>query len=228
MNNYKEYLDPDNGYVLIQQTPNIPFYERWIEVPEGAEYFIRMRTGLKVGFEFFFKYINGEFMLYRDSDWLSASYDCAQDYVDEGNEVLWSRKVNQEQGLISGADALRALADGEEVEYSHGEENCVRWTTIRSFEEYSLDVFLGIGTRFKFRLKPRTVKLEIEVPAPFDPKEGDSFWILSTNYDCGYIEIFVYRNDEQGKRLSQFGTWRTEAEIKIVVEQLRKLKEHSK
>ncbi|MCB8769546.1 hypothetical protein [Acinetobacter soli] len=131
----------------------------------------------------------------------------------------------QEQGLISGADALRALADGEEVEYSHGEENCVRWTTIRSFEEYSLDVFLGIGTRFKFRLKPRTVKLEIEVPSPFEPKYGDYVFTIDSNATDGWTK-FLYQASMERKII--YGAWRTEAEIKIVVEQLRKLKEHSK
>ncbi|WP_394651375.1 hypothetical protein [uncultured Acinetobacter sp.] len=131
----------------------------------------------------------------------------------------------QEQGLISGADALRALADGEEVEYSHGEENCVRWTTIRSFEEYSLDVFLGIGTRFKFRLKPRTVKLEIEVPALFEPKYGDYVFTIDSNATDGWTK-FLYQASMERKII--YGAWRTEAEIKIVVEQLRKIKEHSK
>ncbi|MCB8770143.1 hypothetical protein [Acinetobacter soli] len=133
-------------------------------------------------------------------------------------------KHRKQTGLISGADALRALADGNQVEaLVEFELGLKKWHDARD-----LPICDVLRNGFDFRLKPRTVKLEIEVPAPFEPKEGDSFWILSTNYDCGYIEIFVYRNDEQGKRLSQFGTWRTEAEIKIVVEQLRKIKEHSK
>lgn len=217
MNNYKEYLDPDNGYVLIQQTQNIPFSERWIEVPDGAEYFILMRTGLKVGVEFFFKYIDGEFMLYRDSDWLSASYDCAQDYVDEGDEVLWSRKVNQEQGLISGVDALRALADGKEVEaFVEYKLGIKEWQDAKN-----LPICDVLNNGFDFRLKPRTVKLEIEVPAPFEPKEFEDCYILSDLYEHGYTKT-------SWKYGESVPVWRTEAEIKIVVKQLRKIKEHSK
>lgn len=164
---------------------------------------------------------SGKSFIFREQGW--DELQCH-----EMRQAMWEKTkskpqtTDKEQGLISGADALRALADGEEVEYLYGKNN---WLSVI---EMQVMITAFTDSKFKFRLKPRTVKLEIEVPAPFDPKEGDSFWILSTNYDCGYIEIFVYRNDEQGKRLSQFGTWRTEAEIKIVVEQLRKLKEHSK
>lgn len=35
--------------------------------------------------------------------------------------------------LISGKEALIALANGEEVEYSHEEEPYGRWTTISRF-----------------------------------------------------------------------------------------------
>lgn len=161
---------------------------------------------------------------YNEKKW--QAWDEIEDDEYKISDLKPIQKPQPEQGLISGADALRALADGEEVEYSHGEENCVRWTTIRSFEEYSLDVSLGIGTRFKFRLKPRTVKLEIEVPVPFEPKYGDKFFYIAhtnTGFDSSICE-----STNIDECLAQFGAWRTEAEIKIVVEQLRKLKEHSK
>lgn len=123
-----------------------------------------------------------------------------------------------EQGLISGADALRALADGEDVECKAYEHN---WINVDN-KHHPLSLFFDDS--FQFRLKPRTIKLELEIPAPFEPKEKDIFWILSTNYNCGYVQILCYRNDEQGERLAQFGAWRTEEEIKQVVAALRGIK----
>lgn len=123
----------------------------------------------------------------------------------------------QEQGLISGADALRALADGEEVELKDKENN---W--VRANNHHLLGVFLG--NAFEFRLKPRTVKLEIEMPAPFEPKVGEEYYYPYPHSERGYaLDVF-----KGGRITNQFGAWRKEAEIKIVVEQLRKLKEHSK
>lgn len=133
-------------------------------------------------------------------------------------------KKIQEQGLISGADALRALAGGKGVEYSHEEEPYGRWTTISNFEEYSLDCFLAKNTKFKFRLKPRTITLNVEIPAPFEPKVGEEYYYPYPHSERGYaLDVF-----KGGRITNQFGAWRTEAEIKIVVEQLRKIKEQSK
>lgn len=128
--------------------------------------------------------------------------------------------------LISGKEALIALANGEEVEYWCENDPSIqkRWTPIKALNEYKLSYFLENKPRFEFRLKPRTITINgIEVHAPFEPKENDFFWTLSTNYECGYAQILFYRNDEQGERLSQFGAWRTEDEIKQVVEALRQV-----
>lgn len=108
--------------------------------------------------------------------------------------------------LISGRGALIALANGENVEYL--DENLNEWVCMDMAHHF----------KRKFRLKPRTILINgIEVPAPFEPKEGDIFYILSTSYECGYVKILFYRNDKQGNMLAQFGAWRTEEEIKQVV-----------
>lgn len=134
---------------------------------------------------------------------------------------LVAKSKPTEQVLISGADALRALAENKNVQCSIAGKN--DWTVdILTITPYH---FIGMGSgQFQFRLKPRTIKLELEIPAPFEPKEKDIFWTLSTNYECGYVQILCYRNDEQGERLSQFGAWRTEDEIKQVVAALRGIK----
>lgn len=132
---------------------------------------------------------------------------------------LVAQSKSNEQGLISGADALRALADGEEVEYLYGKNN---WLSVI---EMQVMITAFTGSKFKFRLKPRTVKLEIEVPAPFEPKYGDYVFTIDSNATDGWTK-FLYQASMERKII--YGAWRTEAEIKIVVEQLHKLKGHSK
>ncbi|WP_151976572.1 hypothetical protein [Acinetobacter soli] len=125
-----------------------------------------------------------------------------------------------EQGLISGADALRALADGEEVEaLVEFELGLKKWHDARDLP--ICDVLIN---GFDFRLKPRTIKLELEIPAPFEPKVGEEYYYPYPHSERGYaLDVF-----KGGRITNQFGAWRKEAEIKIVVEQLRKSKEHSK
>ena len=114
--------------------------------------------------------------------------------------------------LISGRGALIALANGKTVEVKRIHDN--EWKPAQLF---GVSVFTDSETT-SFRLKPRTITINgIEVPAPFEPKEGDIFYILSTSYECGYVKILFYRNDKQGNMLAQFGAWRTEEEIKQVV-----------
>ena len=124
------------------------------------------------------------------------------------------------QGLISGADALRALADGKEVEYWCENDPSIqkRWTPIKALNEYRLSYFLEDKPRFEFRLKPRTIKLSLEIPAPFEPKDGEIFWFVSPYTYKGYDSKY-FVDDCTGFLLN--GVWRTEEEIKQVVEALR-------
>ena len=132
---------------------------------------------------------------------------------------LVAQSKSKEQGLISGADALRALADGKDVEIKSNDQ----WVPV---ENCSIYQFLKGNWNYEFRLKPRTVKLEIEVPAPFEPKVGDMVWFISSDNTCGYSHDVLGHGLEE--KCIQYGAWRTKAEIIIVVEQLRKLKGHSK
>ena len=124
--------------------------------------------------------------------------------------------------LISGKEALIALANGEDVEYWCENDPSIqkRWTPIKSLSEYKLSYFLEDKPRFEFRLKPRTITLNgIEVPAPFEPKCGDwYFYIVGENY-CGYSKR--QRIDECIP--GQFGCWKSEEEIKQVVAALRQV-----
>ena len=70
--------------------------------------------------------------------------------------------------LISGKDALIALANGQDVEMF----NLGDWQQIN--HKSAIGLFLNDVT--DFRLKPKTITLNgVEVPAPFEPKDGMQF-----------------------------------------------------
>lgn len=116
--------------------------------------------------------------------------------------------------LISGKEALIALANGEEVEWRHPERD---WYIAPQCNMRTQDFFSGI---YQFRLKPRTITINgIEVPAPFEPKEGEKFWHLYPPMDRGYN----YTTSRNCDHYEQFGAWRTEEEIKQVVSALRSI-----
>ena len=63
---------------------------------------------------------------------------------------------------------------------------------------------------------------DVQVPAPFEPKEGDYFYVICPTSFTGYTEVFA-ENQKNLECFAMFGAWRTEAEIKQVVAALRKL-----
>ena len=115
--------------------------------------------------------------------------------------------------LISGKEALIALANGEEVQCNITGEN--EWAKdIYSIQPY---YFLGGGVgQFQFRIKPRTITINgIEVPAPFEPKDGDVYFYMTNFYDCGYdSRVF---NSKHISNHYHIQAWRSEEEIKQVV-----------
>ena len=112
--------------------------------------------------------------------------------------------------LISGKEALIALANGDEVENFNGST----WWSVD--ESWEVGAFLSDR---KFRLKPRTITINgIKAPAPFKPKDDDVFYHILPSSEKGYG--WCYGEDETMK---QFGAWRTEEEIKQVITALRKI-----
>ena len=117
--------------------------------------------------------------------------------------------------LISGKEALIALANGEEVQQWNG---TIFWDIDMRWQ-----VSVFFQNERKFRLKPRTITINgIEVPAPFNPPENlDNsrlWWVLDTDQECGYSQC---RNPKHPSSL--LGAWRTEEEIKQVVAALRQV-----
>lgn len=112
--------------------------------------------------------------------------------------------------LISGKEALIALANGEEVEVWNG----TIWWDVEG--NYQINVFLK--TERKFRLKPRTITINgIEVPAPFEPCAEDDCraYVIDTRNVNGYD--WQHSSHCNPSHI----VWRTEEEIKQVVEALR-------
>lgn len=88
--------------------------------------------------------------------------------------------------MISGADALRALADGKEVQWATGDEfqDVTGQWEIREFSHPS----------FRFRIKPQTIKLELEIPAPYKAKIGgrdDTSFVLNVGR-----HQYLYQNED--------------------------------
>ena len=116
--------------------------------------------------------------------------------------------------LISGKEALIALGSGKEVEYK----------SIDGWGDASLiHAFEFLDNNYEFRLKPRTITINgIEVPAPFEPKVGETYWCFSTETVIGY-GYNVYESEHADRRFMNMGAWRTEDEIKQVVAALRQI-----
>lgn len=121
--------------------------------------------------------------------------------------------------LISGKEALIALANDQDVEYT---DTSNTFKSLGWSNAFGLETNLFFSDRFRFRLKPRAITINgIEVPAPFEPKEGDLYWHISPEYERGYAESM--HSDGNVDTWQQFGAWRTENEVKQVVEALRKI-----
>lgn len=227
--NVREYLDPNDNYKLCLIDPSDAAH--WmIEVPEGAEAYFKYGDGA-----LFVKFPpDWESSNFCDGEWIESAHWSREDILgDKKGRLLWSRQPIQDPTLISGADALRALADGKEV------DACVtlrpsteewHWfdaknLTVKEIEgEETMGLPDGSDIRkIVFRLKPRTIKLVLEIPAPFEPKEGDIYYFINSSNLKGY-GFNKFSNDGDDECLTFYGAWRTEEEIKQVVEQLRKIR----
>ena len=135
--------------------------------------------------------------------------------------------------LISGKEALIALANGERIEacVTHRlKKDEWHWFDAKSLTVNEIEVMETVGNpdgsnilAIAFRLKPRTITLNgIEVPAPFEPKEGERYWCFSTQTVIGYGHN-VYESERVDRRFMNMGAWRTEDEIKQVVAALKKI-----
>ncbi|HAV4463423.1 TPA: hypothetical protein JIR14_00400 [Acinetobacter baumannii] len=164
---------------------------------------------------FYFKSCDGVFYFMFEGKWVRSTTN-----TDEGLEP-----ITKDPALISGAEALRALIDGHEVQGRL--ENQVQWIDINPKSDGALvKSFLTeknrIGIRCYFRFKPQTIKVELDLPKPFEPEEDCHVYILDDGKTDGYRRYSYEVHGDKGNTF--IGIWRTEEEIKQVVEQLRKIR----
>lgn len=152
---------------------------------------------------------------YWQGEWCKSAINKSNDHENYIANSLTPITQPQEPALISGAEALRALADGKEVEFKHDTQGWVPCL--------GLNIERVLGGWHQMRLKPQTIKLELEFPKPFEPKVGEIYWYLTTSNSKGY-DWNQFQSVMGDEFYCQFGAWRTEAEAKQVVEQLRKIK----
>ena len=115
--------------------------------------------------------------------------------------------------LISGKEALIALANGEKVECRAYEKN---WINANN-KHHPLSLFFDDS--FQFRLKPRTITINgVEVPAPFNGELSHKqyAYVLNTASPDGYGHIKFYEGNAK-----PLACWICEDEIKQVVAALR-------
>ncbi|HGW3602051.1 TPA: hypothetical protein ACNIBD_003770 [Acinetobacter nosocomialis] len=152
---------------------------------------------------------------YWQGEWCKSAINKSNDYENYIANSLTPITQPQAPALISGADVLRALADGKEVE-GFSEEN-EEWIPIVYFSVQEV-----VNGLYKFRLKPQTIKVELELPKPFEPEEDCHVYILDDGKTDGYRRYSYEVHGDKGNTF--IGIWRTEEEIKQVVEQLRKIR----
>lgn len=114
-----------------------------------------------------------------------------------------------EQGLISGTDAKLAWAKGEDLLIDTG----------AGFHDLTDNYYLAVFDRDsnKFKRKPRTITLNVEIPAcGTSYKNGQLIWILNSLDPGEYCSIILDESDE----LPAYW-WSTEEKIKQVVAALR-------
>lgn len=152
---------------------------------------------------------------YWQGEWCKSAINKSNDYENYIANSLTPIAKPQAPALISGADALRALADGKEVEFQQNEN----WYSLI----YSnVHVKCVLNDSYKLRLKSQTIKLELELPKPFEPEEDCHVYILDDGKTDGYRRYSYEVHGDKGNTF--IGIWRTEEEIKQVVEQLRKIR----
>lgn len=140
-------------------------------------------------------------------------------YREYDDNVLKPINQTQDPALISGAEAYDLIGKRIEVEAlcSKG-DGTFKWEDAKHLPACDI-----LNDGFDFRLKPQTIKVELELPKPFEPKEGDIYWFITPNHSTGY-DFSEFDNSQGDKLLLQYGVYRTEDDVKKAVEQLRKIR----
>lgn len=117
--------------------------------------------------------------------------------------------------LISGKEAYNLIGQGISVlALVEQSDNSMKWEDASQLPACDI-----LNDGFDFKIQPKTITINgIEVPAPFEPKDGDYVYVISDQAENGWIKT---KHDYDFGYV--FGAWRTEEEIKQVVTALRSI-----
>ena len=119
--------------------------------------------------------------------------------------------------LISGKEAFDAAFNGVSAQWRWANKY-EDWRELKAETAFSINELKGDVC--EFRLKPHTITINgIEVPAPFEPKCMEDFYVIDGTHSQGWI------NGNPVNPSLSIGNpkWRTEDEIKQVVAALREV-----
>ncbi|EOG9723537.1 hypothetical protein LG832_000042 [Acinetobacter baumannii] len=127
--------------------------------------------------------------------WLLSNLNHDEDYYATLKPI--EKSEHQAPALISGADVPALIKKGESVQFRSvfNVQGGGEWQDLnleRDEEEFSLGDL--INTRFEWRLKPQTIKLELEIPAPYKAKIGgrdDTSFVLNVGR-----HQYLYQNED--------------------------------
>ncbi|MFK7241526.1 hypothetical protein ABBZ27_15575 [Acinetobacter baumannii] len=127
--------------------------------------------------------------------WLLSNLNHDEDYYATLKPI--EKLQPQDPALISGADVPALIKKGESVQFRSvfNVQGGGEWEDLdleRDEEEFSLGDF--INTRFEWRIKPQTIKVELEIPAPYKAKIGgrdDTSFVLNVGR-----HQYLYQNED--------------------------------
>ncbi|HCD9551662.1 TPA: hypothetical protein NEV79_000971 [Acinetobacter baumannii] len=243
------HVDNEKGFIVVSKEADSPFnFGYWCSVdkeltlPQLRDLVVLKRNDVKDATHRDKQqnsiYLTSDKVIYYwQGEWCKSAINKSNDYENYIANSLTPIAQPQDPALISGADAeLVAQAkkfitsdhlNRFEAAEAHLEGHPVQFMLANGdFIDITSDTTLGIFEKdggYSFRLKPQTIKLELELPKPFEPKVGEEYFYLNSGRESGFAKKL-----HDGKKLdymaTQFGAWRTEEEIKQVVEQLRKIR----
>ncbi|EJD6060259.1 hypothetical protein ACY2LX_003502 [Acinetobacter baumannii] len=222
---YKPYVE----WIAVFEDCSGSFYSHNVNLNECVEITIAQLRDLvvlkrnnvkdanyKSANDFYYVTVENQYYFWNGFAWCLSDADFII-----GLSPIIDNPENKDPALISGADAL---ADITNVQHAYDDRDV--WYTTQYSTLTIPEILKGEtsdGRKINFRLKPQTIKVELDLPKPFEPKVGDIYWFLSPFYSTGYDHC-TFANDSSDKLHVQYGAYRSEDDVKKAVEQLRKIR----
>lgn len=119
-----------------------------------------------------------------------------------------------DEDKITPYTAFMMYSDGKIIEYSTDDGK-----TWNSVGDMSISKFVN-DKNVIFRAINMNLKIEMNIPRPFTPKFGESYWFIDDLIEKGY-GIATNSNNPIDIKTIRRGVWRTENEVKIASEKLK-------